>query len=198
MDLANWLKPYEGPLLWYDYFWYIFDISYPVKKEVGKVGENSPLFIVPLDSAENKSNIANFFSKPTSPTKLKPTKRLEEEEIDEDLGEDISTETRSPGKRKIEDVEHIKLEEKEGTPPPKVKIVEDKVIGQSPIKTPQRKPTKRTPQSVKKSPVKKEAGPKITSFFAAKWRTNSRRRISGVCILGETMMGNFRMYSLSA
>src|SRR5579862_5924530 len=39
--------------------------SFPVKKEVGKVGEDSPLFILPLDSAENKSNIANFFSKST-------------------------------------------------------------------------------------------------------------------------------------
>jgi hypothetical protein len=46
--------------------------SYPVKKEVGKVGEDSPLFIVPLDSAENKSNIANFFSKPTSSSPSKP------------------------------------------------------------------------------------------------------------------------------
>jgi hypothetical protein len=147
---------------------YWFDFSYPVKKEVGKVGENSPLFIVPLDSAENKSNIANFFSKPTSPTKPKPTKQLIEEVTEKDVGGDVNVETRVPGKRKIEEVEQIEIEEEVGTPPPKVQVVEDKVPGQSPVKTPQRKPTKRTPQSVKKSPVKTEAGPKITKFFAVK------------------------------
>ena len=34
---------------------------YPVNKEVGKVGNNSPDFIVPIDSKDNKKNIANFF-----------------------------------------------------------------------------------------------------------------------------------------
>jgi hypothetical protein len=36
---------------------------YPVSKEVGKVGNNSPNFIIPVASSENKSNIANFFAK---------------------------------------------------------------------------------------------------------------------------------------
>lgn len=49
-ELQSLLKPYEGEL----------DI-YPVSKDVGKVGNNSPSFIIPRDSAENKSNIANFF-----------------------------------------------------------------------------------------------------------------------------------------
>ncbi|KAK6514856.1 hypothetical protein TWF506_007218 [Arthrobotrys conoides] len=40
---------------------------YPVRKEVGKVGNNSPSFIVPLDSEDNKSNIKNFFSKGGKP-----------------------------------------------------------------------------------------------------------------------------------
>lgn len=35
---------------------------YAVSKDVGKVGNNSPSFIRPLYSKENKSNIANFFS----------------------------------------------------------------------------------------------------------------------------------------
>lgn len=35
---------------------------YPVSKDVGKVGNNSPTFIIPLDSKENKSNIKNFFA----------------------------------------------------------------------------------------------------------------------------------------
>lgn len=50
-ELQSLLKPFEGELE-----------VYPVCKDVGKVGNNSPSFIIPLDSKENKSNIANFFS----------------------------------------------------------------------------------------------------------------------------------------
>ncbi|KAE8348904.1 DUF159 domain protein [Aspergillus coremiiformis] len=50
-ELQSVLKPYEGDLE-----------CYPVPKEVGKVGNNSPDFIVPVSSKENKSNIANFFA----------------------------------------------------------------------------------------------------------------------------------------
>ncbi|KAL4933751.1 SOS response-associated peptidase [Aspergillus undulatus] len=59
-DLQAALKPYEGELE-----------CYQVPKEVGKVGNNSPDFIVPIDSKENKSNIANFFAnaKKSEPTK---------------------------------------------------------------------------------------------------------------------------------
>lgn len=49
-ELQAVLKPYEGELE-----------CYPVSREVGKVGNNSPDFIVPLASKENKQNIANFF-----------------------------------------------------------------------------------------------------------------------------------------
>jgi putative SOS response-associated peptidase YedK len=49
-ELQALLKPYEGELE-----------CYPVSKDVGKVGNNSPSFIVPIDSADNKNNIANFF-----------------------------------------------------------------------------------------------------------------------------------------
>lgn len=50
-DLQSLLKPYEDELE-----------CYPVSKDVGKVGNNSPQFVVPINSAANKSNIANFFS----------------------------------------------------------------------------------------------------------------------------------------
>ncbi|KAJ5172966.1 hypothetical protein N7492_005559 [Penicillium capsulatum] len=50
-ELQGILKPYSGELE-----------CYPVPKEVGKVGNNSPDFIVPVNSKENKSNIANFFA----------------------------------------------------------------------------------------------------------------------------------------
>ncbi|OAA53034.1 DDHD domain protein [Cordyceps fumosorosea ARSEF 2679] len=50
-DLQSLLQPFEGEVE-----------AYPVSKDVGKVGNNSPTFIQPLYSRENKSNIANFFS----------------------------------------------------------------------------------------------------------------------------------------
>lgn len=49
-ELQNMLKPFSGELE-----------CYPVDKAVGKVGNNSPSFVVPVDSKENKKNIANFF-----------------------------------------------------------------------------------------------------------------------------------------
>lgn len=49
-ELQSMLKPYGGELE-----------CYPVDKAVGKVGNNSPQFVVPINSSENKSNIANFF-----------------------------------------------------------------------------------------------------------------------------------------
>lgn len=49
-DLQALLKPYKGDLE-----------CYPVDSAVGKVGNNSPTFVVPIDSKENKKNIANFF-----------------------------------------------------------------------------------------------------------------------------------------
>lgn len=49
-NLQNLLKPFEGEL----------DV-YPVKKDVGKVGNNSPDFIIPI--TELKSNIENFFAR---------------------------------------------------------------------------------------------------------------------------------------
>lgn len=170
MELANMLKPYEGKLEWYYHHEIVIDKSYPVKKEVGKVGEDSPLFIVPLDSVENKSNIANFFSKPNSPAKLKGTKTLVEVKAeDKNAGEDINSESHAPGKRKVEEMgQNIQIKE-EASQAEKVKIVEDEMkAGPSPVRTAQRKPTKRAPPSKKKSPVKREGTSKITSFFGVK------------------------------
>lgn len=55
-ELQSMLKPYEGELE-----------IYAVSKEVGKVGNNSPDFIVPVNSKENKKNIANFFANTQNP-----------------------------------------------------------------------------------------------------------------------------------
>ena len=49
-ELQGMLRPFQGDLE-----------IYPVDKAVGKVGNNSPIFVVPIDSKENKKNIANFF-----------------------------------------------------------------------------------------------------------------------------------------
>lgn len=59
-ELQNLLKPFDGELE-----------CYPVDKAVGKVGNNSPQFMVPIDSKENKNNIANFFGSQQSSTKVK-------------------------------------------------------------------------------------------------------------------------------
>ncbi|KAL5399421.1 hypothetical protein PMIN06_001414 [Paraphaeosphaeria minitans] len=57
-DLQSLLQPYDGELE-----------CFPVSKEVGKVGNNSPQFVVPVNSAANKSNIANFFGNQQKMTK---------------------------------------------------------------------------------------------------------------------------------
>lgn len=76
-ELQSILKPYEGELE-----------CYPVSKEVGKVGNNSPDFIIPVNSKENKSNIANFFAnakaKDVSPKK-EPGIKAEGDEDKKDI-----------------------------------------------------------------------------------------------------------------
>jgi putative SOS response-associated peptidase YedK len=88
-ELQAILKPYQGELE-----------CYPVPKEVGKVGNNSPNFIVPINSTENKNNIANFFGqKPKSQTeqpkdepatKREPIKKEEKTE-DEKIKQETET-----------------------------------------------------------------------------------------------------------
>lgn len=74
-ELQSLLKPYDGELE-----------CYPVDKAVGKVGNNSPQFMVPIDSKENKNNIANFFGSKQSPTKprseQKPAAKVEDTKTD--------------------------------------------------------------------------------------------------------------------
>jgi len=73
-ELQSILKPFSGEL----------DI-YPVDKAVGKVGNNSPSFIVPVDSKENKNNIANFFGNQKAQAKGKTEEKAvlkTEEEVE--------------------------------------------------------------------------------------------------------------------
>lgn len=71
-DLQSLLKPFEGDL-----------DCYPVSKDVGKVGNNSPTFIVPVASIENKNNIANFFSNAKKSAKGEGGKKQIEAEEEE-------------------------------------------------------------------------------------------------------------------
>lgn len=71
-DLQSLLRPFEGELE-----------CYPVSKEVGKVGNNSPTFVVPVASTENKNNIANFFGNAKKSAKGQEEKmEIKEEEIE--------------------------------------------------------------------------------------------------------------------
>ena len=71
-DLQSLLKPFAGELE-----------CYPVSKDVGKVGNNSPAFIVPVASAENKNNIANFFGNAKNSVKGGEKKKMLNREADE-------------------------------------------------------------------------------------------------------------------
>lgn len=81
MELQKLLKPYVKPLE-----------CYPVKTEVGKVGNNSPSFIVPLDSAENKGNIKNFFGAGLKKDSQPKTPIIDTslESIKKEVGEDVT------------------------------------------------------------------------------------------------------------
>jgi putative SOS response-associated peptidase YedK len=82
-ELQSLLKPYDGELE-----------CYPVDKAVGKVGNNSPQFMVPIDSKENKNNIANFFGSRQSPAKAKPQQKTAVK--DDDSKQDIKQEPPDP------------------------------------------------------------------------------------------------------
>ncbi|KAM0718580.1 hypothetical protein Q7P37_005650 [Cladosporium fusiforme] len=81
-ELQSLLKPFEGELE-----------CYPVDKAVGKVGNNSPQFTIPIDSKENKNNIANFFgSQQSSKSKSTPKPDVKTE----DSGASIKQEPEDP------------------------------------------------------------------------------------------------------
>lgn len=75
-DLQSILKPYKGELE-----------CYPVSKEVGKVGNNSPDFLIPINSKENKSNIANFFANAKQKKSDEPVKTEGEKNTTSDMSE---------------------------------------------------------------------------------------------------------------
>ncbi|KAL9112283.1 MAG: hypothetical protein Q9227_003401 [Pyrenula ochraceoflavens] len=136
-EMQGLLKPYQGELE-----------CYPVMKEVGKVGNNSADFIVPIDSKENKKNIANFFANAKTPNK--PSK-LEEKTGNTGFVNDHQTESKSNDEPTIkhEPSEHRQTTSLSGT--------EDNAplpipSNSSPSTTTQKR--KQTPSPSSSSPVK--------------------------------------------
>ncbi|KXL42290.1 hypothetical protein M433DRAFT_156570 [Acidomyces richmondensis BFW] len=86
-ELQEMLQPFAGAL----------DV-FPVDKAVGKVGNNNPNFVVPVDSLENKRSIANFFGKQMQGA-LKESAGLKQMEADGDkmsMGKMSDPETNAP------------------------------------------------------------------------------------------------------
>ena len=106
-ELQQLCRPYEGDLE-----------IYPVSKEVGKVGNNSPAFLVPISSSANKNNIANFFKKEKSKAKtVADHKDLVKEELPiEAKGAKVEANARETGKT----VDEPRTEDNAPDPIPKV------------------------------------------------------------------------------
>ncbi|KAK0378938.1 tannase and feruloyl esterase [Colletotrichum limetticola] len=162
-ELQGLLKPFDGELE-----------CYAVSKEVGKVGNNSPSFIIPVASKENKHNIANFFAnasakqKSKEATKLEPTIETKEESKGSQAGQSQPVPeviAKAAEEKESKEVAGVKREapdageDAEEEPPRKTSRV-------SPVKGRQSRinPT----SNGSKSPVKSKQGgtQKITKFFA--------------------------------
>jgi hypothetical protein len=162
---------------------------YPVSKEVGKVGNNSPNFIIPVGSSENKANIANFFAKgntKSTSTKLESPETVKSDsttkeipaQVKHEQGEDRKTvdhdgkednaplpvpksEGKKGIKRELEDLEDDK-------PPAKVSKISDSPNQNIPPSKPApktRSATSNKKASPKKPASKEKGSQKITSFF---------------------------------
>ncbi|KAL4811375.1 hypothetical protein BDV18DRAFT_8477 [Aspergillus unguis] len=151
-ELQAALKPYEGDL-----------DCYQVPKEVGKVGNNSPDFIVPVDSKENKSNIANFFA--NAKKKTGPTKNEEDVPAKK---EDDSSQSITGVKREHSDTTDVTVDhdaKKQKTISPTSSPM--KPPGATPKQKQMRSATHNKKPPKKPEPKKAEAGtPRITNFFS--------------------------------
>ena len=175
-ELQSLLRPFEGELE-----------IYPVSQEVGKVGNNSPSFIIPVASSENKSNIANFFAKGAIKGNSKsiasvdaaepPSKDSKEMQVEQVPGEDRhtvdhnGTEDNAPRpipkgpsqgiKRELEDVadEEPRIKIPKTSASPREAVSAAKLV----VKT--KSATSNIKASPKKGTAKEKGTQKITSFF---------------------------------
>ncbi|CAL5874522.1 uncharacterized protein PFLUO_LOCUS8818 [Penicillium psychrofluorescens] len=143
-ELQSILKPYEGELE-----------CYPVPNEVGKVGNNSPDFIVPVNSKENKNNIANFFANAQKKQDSSLEKKIPETKI-------------FKHEKSSDPVPGFKREHTPDTP---VESKKPKVHPTTPTPSPQ-KTAKKMRSATHNTPMKKPVGKKptdgsqqITNFF---------------------------------
>ncbi|KAK0709399.1 hypothetical protein B0T26DRAFT_404372 [Lasiosphaeria miniovina] len=172
-ELQALLKPYAGEL-----------VVYPVSSEVGKVGNNSPSFIIPVASKENKNNIANFFSKGPAvekENKVKPEVEVKEEKSTSPTGGHTQTksleeiqETADDGGMGLQTPARGIKREASSSPAQSGPLVKKLAPSASPAKEKQpqqaRAKISATRNSVKKSPAKSkgkaDGSQKITKFFA--------------------------------
>ncbi|KAG9184971.1 hypothetical protein G6011_11801 [Alternaria panax] len=182
-ELQELLKPYEGALE-----------CYPVSKDVGKVGNNSPSFLVPINSAANRDNIANFFgsqqkvAKSTADEEEKSTVKVEHHDKETRATTDRveSTEDNAPlpvpasSGPEVSRQKGIKREHEDED------IIASSAEGESQTKriataSPMKSPAKKTPTSAKKQGTrsattngsaaktsKDDGSRKITAFFGKK------------------------------
>lgn len=160
-DLQSILKPYEGELE-----------CYAVPKEVGKVGNNSPDFIVPVSSKDNKSNIANFFANAkkkedksgatTETTTVSPKKESASQEA-----EDIKGDHEDHAPVPVPGVKRAHTPDAPSTPETKKPKLDSASKTRSPQKTTKmRSATHNSPMKKKPSGTKPTDGSqRITNFF---------------------------------
>ena len=155
-NLQSLLRPFQGELE-----------IYPVSKEVGKVGNNSPTFIIPIASSQNKSNIANFFSKGDQITHDPEENRRT---VNHDSTEDNAplpvpkAETKQGIKREMEDVP---AEQSPVKKLPKLSTGASKAASLlSPPRGKTRSATNNDKASPKKPKTTDKGSQKITNFFS--------------------------------
>lgn len=159
-DLQSILKPWDGELE-------VFTVS----KEVNKVGNNSPSFIIPVASRENKSNIANFFANASNDKKKVDKVEANSKTEDDSSFTTEATEPEDRDKPRVKrpaDVGPLNPDEEQ---PPKKQV---KMAPPSPVKKPTAAESRKTISSTsninKRSPHKTKAKPagtqKITNFFS--------------------------------
>jgi hypothetical protein len=148
-DLQTLLKPFLGELE-----------IYPVSKEVGKVGNNSPNFIIPVASTENKSNIANFFAKGASKGDSKSTMSAKSTEEHVPKAEDTKPEPSAT---------HVKHEEGED----RKTVDHDGPEDNAPLPVPKADPQQGVKRELEDVPDADEQPKKIARSFASPAKASS-------------------------
>ena len=181
-ELQSLLKPFSSQLE-----------CYPVNKEVGKVGNNSADFIVPVSSTQNKKNIANFFANAKKPgaktetgsparsqSKSKAPMESREKSLETPTASQEQNGESGSASQTAVDNDKLKRKREDDTPalsPQKAQKIDVKTSSpsESPLKatrSPEKSATQKKLRSAtsngtasKGSPVKSDGSQKITSFF---------------------------------